>query len=58
MSALTNLVPESQLLFGSDLPYVALGVTADRFDTYGLSPDVMQAINRDNAARLFPRLNG
>jgi len=58
MSAVMNLVPESQLLFGSDLPYVALGVTADRLDTHGLSPGVVQAINRDNAARLFPRLNG
>lgn len=58
LSALMNLVPESQIVFGSDLPYVALGVTADRFDAFGLSPATMQAINRDNAARLFPHLSG
>lgn len=56
MAALTNLVPTSQLLFGSDFPYVPCAVTANGLDRFGLSASDLSAINRENALRLFPRL--
>jgi len=57
MSALMNLVPTSQMLFGSDFPYVPAAVTANGLDHFGLSPGGLQAVNRENAAGLFPRLS-
>jgi predicted TIM-barrel fold metal-dependent hydrolase len=57
MAALMNLVPTSQMLFGSDFPYVPAAVTAYGLDHFGLSANDLQAVNRENAARLFPRLN-
>jgi len=57
MAALMNLVPTSQLLFGSDFPYVPAVVTANGLDHFGLSAGDQQAVNHENAARLFPRLN-
>jgi predicted TIM-barrel fold metal-dependent hydrolase len=57
MAALMNLVPTSQLLFGSDFPYVPCAVTANGVDHFGLSLNDLQAVNRENATRLFPRLN-
>jgi len=58
MTALMNLVPTSQILFGTDFPYVPAAVTANGVDQFGLSPTDLQAINRENATRLFPRLKG
>ena len=57
MAALMNLVPTSQMLFGSDFPYVPAAVTANGLDHCGLSPGDLQAVNRENGMRLFPRLN-
>jgi predicted TIM-barrel fold metal-dependent hydrolase len=57
MAALMNLVPMSQLLFGSDFPYVPCTVTANGLDRFGLSASDLSAVNRENAVRLFPRLN-
>jgi len=57
MAALTNLVPTSQLLFGSDFPYVPCAVTANGLDRFGLPGSDLLAINRENAVRLFPRLS-
>jgi predicted TIM-barrel fold metal-dependent hydrolase len=57
MAALMNLVPTSQMLFGSDFPYVPAAVTADGLDHFGLSASDLQAANHENALRLFPRLN-
>ena len=57
MAALMNLVPSSQLLFGSDFPYVPAAVTANGLDHFGLAASDLQAVNHENAARLFPRLN-
>jgi predicted TIM-barrel fold metal-dependent hydrolase len=58
MSALMNLVPASQILFGSDTPYVPIAVTESGFDAMTLSDDVRLAINRGNALQMFPRLAG
>jgi 6-methylsalicylate decarboxylase len=56
MSALTNLVAPTQILFGSDTPYVPIAVTAAGFDRMTLPDDLRYAINRGNAEKLFPRL--
>jgi len=57
MAALMSLVPSSQLLFGSDFPYVPAAVTANGLEHFGLSASDLQAVNHENAARLFPRLS-
>ena len=57
MAALTNLVPTSQLLFGSDFPYVPCAMTANGLDRFALPGSDLVAINRENAVRLFPRLS-
>jgi len=57
MAALMNLVPTSQMLFGSDFPYVPAAVTANGLDHFGLSASDLQAVNHENAMRLFPRLS-
>jgi len=57
MAALMNLVPASQMLFGSDFPYVPAAVTANGVDHFGFSASNLQAVNRENAMRLFPRLS-
>ncbi len=56
LSALTKVVPTSQILFGSDYPIVPLPVSEGPLDHFGFSPSDLQAINRGNAERLFPRL--
>ncbi len=57
MAALMNLVPTSQILFGSDFPYVPAAVTANGLDHFGFSASDLQAVNQENAMRLFPRLS-
>jgi predicted TIM-barrel fold metal-dependent hydrolase len=53
IEALANLVPTSQIVFGSDFPY---RTSAEHVD--GLSErfkgEVLRAIERDNAARILP----
>ena len=56
MAALTSLVSTSQILFGSDNPYVPLGETAEGMSRLGLSVADLQAIGRNNALALLPRL--
>ena len=56
MAALRSLVPLSQILFGSDNPFVPLAATATTMDAFGFTAEEARAINRDNALRLFPRL--
>jgi predicted TIM-barrel fold metal-dependent hydrolase len=55
LAALTNFVPTTQILFGSDYPFEAIKTTVDPLSTSGLSHSVMRAIDRTNAERLFPR---
>ena len=56
IAALTSLVSTSQILFGSDNPYVPLGETAEGMSRLGLSVVDLQAIGRNNALALLPRL--
>lgn len=56
LSALTKIVPVSRILFGSDYPIVPFPVSEGPLDHFGFSAGDLQAINRGNAERLFPRL--
>jgi predicted TIM-barrel fold metal-dependent hydrolase len=51
IAALTKLVPVTQILFGSDNPFVPLRETAERMLQLGLSAADLQTIGRDNASR-------
>jgi predicted TIM-barrel fold metal-dependent hydrolase len=56
VAALTSLVPIGQILFGSDYPIFPISMTAGGLSRVGLSGADLQAIERDNAMRLLPRL--
>jgi 6-methylsalicylate decarboxylase len=56
LAALTKLVPMSQLLFGTDFPFVKMSITVDGFREHGFPAKDVQAINNGNARRLFPAL--
>lgn len=55
LAALMNLVPTSQIVWGSDFPYRAVGPTANGWDNYPVSAEIKHAVNRENALKLFPR---
>jgi predicted TIM-barrel fold metal-dependent hydrolase len=56
MAALLKLVPISQVLFGSDYPYVSVTENVSDLAKLDLSAAELKAIERDNAAVLIPRL--
>ena len=56
MAALMKLVDTSHILFGSDYPAVPVAYTAEGLTRLRLSAADLQAIRRDNAMRLLPRL--
>jgi predicted TIM-barrel fold metal-dependent hydrolase len=58
LPALMNLVPSSQILFGSDFPFLSAQTTANDLMNSGLLEKTVKAINRDNAVRLFERVRG
>jgi 6-methylsalicylate decarboxylase len=58
LSALMNLIPSSQILFGSDFPFLSAGDTAGDLEHSGLPAETVEAVNRNNAVRLFERLKG
>jgi len=55
IAALTAFAPPSQYLFGTDWPAEPMESTLDELPKSKLSPEVMRALNRGNAERLFPR---
>jgi 6-methylsalicylate decarboxylase len=55
IAALTSLVPNTQILFGSDNPFIPLAETAEGMMQLGLSADDLRLIGRDNALALLPR---
>ena len=55
MEGLRKLLPMSQFLYGSDEPFNSTLQMADSVSRLGLSANDLQAVQRDNALRLFPR---
>jgi predicted TIM-barrel fold metal-dependent hydrolase len=57
LAALTKLIPNSQILFGTDYPFATAATNGKGLRDYGeLSAGEIRAIERDNALALFPRL--
>jgi predicted TIM-barrel fold metal-dependent hydrolase len=56
MASLLKLVPESQIVFGSDYPYVPIDVQASALRKLGLPDATVQAIESGNAKALVARL--
>ena len=56
MAALLALVSASQVVFGTDYPYVATGPQVAALGKLGLASDQLQAIKSGNAMSLVPRL--
>lgn len=55
MNALRSLVPDSQILFGTDFPFFSLSYGAAQFRNLRLPAATQAAIGHRNAARLLPR---
>jgi len=55
MAALTAFAPPTQYLFGTDWPAEPMESTLDELPKNKLSADVMKALNRGNAEKLWPR---
>ncbi len=56
LAAMTRLMPDGHILFGSDFPAAQPDLTAQGLAEFGLSPTALQRINRDNALALMPAL--
>ena len=56
MAALLKYVSSSQVLFGTDYPYVSVVENASDLMKAGISPADLKAIENENAFRLMPRL--
>ena len=56
LASLLKLVPVSQVVFGTDFPYRTAADHVKGLTDYGFSAGELQAIDRDNALRLIPRL--
>jgi len=57
MAALMSLVPPSRIMFGTDYPFVPIEATADGMLKLKLTHKELQAIGRNNALALLPRLS-
>jgi predicted TIM-barrel fold metal-dependent hydrolase len=55
LAALLKFAPESNILFGTDFFPEPIESTVNELPTSGLSAQLMRAIERSNAERLFPR---
>jgi predicted TIM-barrel fold metal-dependent hydrolase len=59
LDALRAFVPDTQILFGTDFPYISADMATQEtsdFDAYeGFTPEQREAVERANALRLFPR---
>jgi len=58
MAALLKLVPDTQVVYGSDYPYVAMDTQATALRSLGLTGETLQRIESGNAQRLLPRVRG
>jgi 6-methylsalicylate decarboxylase len=57
IAALTRLVSTTQILFGSDNPFIPLAETAEGVMNLGFSQSDLQRVTHDNALRLMPALH-
>jgi len=55
LAALLKFAPPDQILFGTDFSPEPIESTVNELPKSGLSPQLMKAIERGNAERLFPR---
>ncbi|HXQ52094.1 MAG TPA: amidohydrolase family protein [Stellaceae bacterium] len=55
MAALLKFVPASQILFGTDYPYISVVDNVERLGKLGIAAAELAAIERGNGAKLFPR---
>jgi len=55
IAALTAFAPPTQYLFGTDWPAEPMESTLDHLPENHLAPDVLKAMYRGNAERLWPR---
>jgi predicted TIM-barrel fold metal-dependent hydrolase len=55
MAALLKLIPDSQVTYGSDYPYVPMDTQIQSLQKLGLSASQVAAIESGNATRLLPR---
>jgi predicted TIM-barrel fold metal-dependent hydrolase len=58
LAALLKEIPVSQIMFGTDFPYVTGKQNVVPLEAYGLKPEDLAAIERANAIRMIPRLRG
>jgi 6-methylsalicylate decarboxylase len=58
LASLAELVPASRMLFGTDFPYRTAREMADGLKKCDFTPTERSAIDRGNAAKLFPRFKG
>jgi len=56
MAALLREIPVSQVMFGTDIPYLTAKQNIGPLDAYGLPAADFTAIAHGNAMRMFPRL--
>jgi predicted TIM-barrel fold metal-dependent hydrolase len=56
MAALMKLVPDSQITFGTDYPYVPVEAQVRELQKLGLGAAQLRALGSGNATRLLPRL--
>jgi predicted TIM-barrel fold metal-dependent hydrolase len=56
LSSLLRLVSASQIVFGTDFPFVSAAATAKGLEDFGLGEGDLTLIGRTNAAALLPRL--
>ena len=55
MAALLKLIPSTQVVYGSDYPYVAMDTQVTALSQLGLDVQVLQQIQQVNANRLLAR---
>jgi predicted TIM-barrel fold metal-dependent hydrolase len=56
MAAIMSYVPTSQILFGTDYPFVRIETNARELHQRQLTSAELAAIQRDNVLRLMPQL--
>lgn len=54
-NALRSVIPASQIVFGSDFPYIPVASTLGAVANLGLDEATLRQIDRENALRLFPQ---